>query len=88
VQLYTVSAVKSEASKKIRQKKRLGFFSPDFFYMRYPCPFLQVDSVSLCSDSVFFIIKKRYFKKVVFVFCASALKKSQNSLFGKEKLIL
>jgi hypothetical protein len=47
----TVSAVKTETSKKIRQKKRLVFF-PDFFYMRCPCPFLQVDSVSLCSDSV------------------------------------
>jgi hypothetical protein len=48
---HTVSAVKTETSKKIRQKKQLVFF-PDFFYMRCPCPFLQVDSVSLCSDSV------------------------------------
>jgi hypothetical protein len=47
----TAGAVKTETSKKIRQKKTALFF-PDFFYMRCPCPFLQVDGVSLCLDSV------------------------------------
>ncbi len=47
----TAGAVKTKTSKKIRQKKRLFFF-PDFFYMRCPRPFLQVDGVSLCLDGV------------------------------------
>jgi hypothetical protein len=54
--------------------------------MRCPCPFLQVVGVSLCLDGVYH--QKAVFKKVVFVFCARAFKKSQNSLFGKEQLIL
>jgi hypothetical protein len=49
--MNTAGAVKTETSKKIRQKKR-SFFFPDFFCMRCPCPFLQVDGVSLCLDGV------------------------------------
>jgi hypothetical protein len=48
----TAGAVKTETSKKIRQKKTARFFFPDFFYMCCPCPFLQVDGVSLCLDVV------------------------------------
>jgi hypothetical protein len=48
---HTVSAVKTETSKKIRPKK-MAFFFPDFFYMCWVCPFLQVDGVSSCLDSV------------------------------------
>jgi hypothetical protein len=44
--------------------------------------------LSFSTSRQCFIIKKRYLKKVVFVFCASAFKKLQNSLFGKEQLIL
>jgi hypothetical protein len=55
--------------------------------MHCPCPFLQVDGVSLCLDGVL-SSKSGILKKVVFVFCASAFKKSQNSLFGEEQLIL
>ncbi len=49
--LVTAGAIKSETSKKIPKKKG-SFFFPDFLYMRCPCPFLQVDGVSLCLDGV------------------------------------
>jgi hypothetical protein len=47
----TVSDVKTETSLKKLPQKTVIFF-PDFFPMCCPCPFLQLDGVSLCLDDV------------------------------------